>query len=396
MVKEAKRVVLIVIDSLGIGELPDAHLYKDEGSHTIDNTAKAVGGLELKNLSSMGLGLIEGVNSVKRVKNPLASYGRMMEVSPGKDTTTGHWELSGVIIRRPFATFPEGFPAEIMEAFRVKTGREGLWGKPASGTEIIERLGEEHIRTRKPIVYTSADSVFQIAAHEDVMPVEELYRVCRVAREFISRYNVARVIARPFAGSPGSFVRTVRRRDFSIEPPGETLLDRLRNEGIAVVGIGKVGDIFSHRGFSEEVHAKDNSEVMDRVDDAVRAKRRGLIFANLVDFDMLYGHRNDAPGYAKALEEADRRIGQTMRLLKGSDMLVLTADHGCDPTTPSTDHSREYVPLLVWGGSIRNGVNLGTRKSFSDVGQTVAEFFGCGSLKNGTSFLSLVLPPGKG
>ena len=391
--KGQKRAVVIVIDSLGIGELPDAHLYKDEGSHTLDNTVKASAGLvKLRNLSSLGLGLIEGVNSVKKVKKPQACYGRMKEASPGKDTTTGHWEMFGIILKNPFATFPGGFPGKIKDEFRRKTGYGWLWGKPASGTEIIERLGKEHIRTKNPIVYTSADSVFQIAAHEDVMPVEELYRVCEVARGFLNRYNIGRVIARPFTGRGGSFKRTARRKDFSIPPPSFTLLDALKKKGFSVVGIGKIGDIFAHRGLTEEIHAGGNMEVLEGVMDALKKTGNALVLANLVDFDMLYGHRNDAPGYARALEDVDGRIPELKKLLKGGDILIITADHGCDPTTPSTDHSREYVPLLVFGKKIKKGVNLGTRGSFSDLGQTLAQFFDCGGLLAGTSFLTSILP----
>ncbi|MBI5599062.1 MAG: phosphopentomutase [Deltaproteobacteria bacterium] len=392
MSEDLKRAVIMVIDSLGIGELPDAGLYSDEGSHTLDNVAKAAGPLKLGNLSALGLGLIEGVSSIKRVERPLASYGRMKEKSPGKDTTTGHWEMAGVALTRPFSTFPDGFPPEILDGFRRLTGRGCLWGKPASGTEIIERLGKEHLETGSPIVYTSADSVFQIAAHEEVMPVEELYRISRVARGFLNGYNIGRVIARPFAGRPGSFKRTALRKDFSIEPPFPTLLDRLNARGIAVIGVGKIGDIFSHRGLSEEVGAHGNMEVMDRVEDSLRRARGGCILANLVDFDMLYGHRNDASGYARALEEADMRIPGIMKLLGPRDVLVVTADHGCDPTTPSTDHSREYVPLLVYGAAFKRGVSLGTRESFADIGQTIAEFFGVEPLPNGVSFLKSILP----
>ncbi len=389
--KNRKRAVVIVIDSLGIGALPDASLYGDEGSHTLDNTSRAVGGLRLENLASMGLGLIEGVETVGGVKGPVASYGRMKEASAGKDTTTGHWEMAGVVVRRPFATYPEGFPPEIMDRFVKRTGYGFLWAKPASGTEIIQRLGAEHIETGKPIVYTSADSVFQIAAHEDVIPVEELYRICRIARGFLDDYNICRVIARPFTGRPGSFKRTARRKDFSMEPPGETLLDRLKSRGLSVVGVGKIGDIYAHRGLTEEIHASGNMEVLDGVEEALAGVKSGLILANLVDFDMLYGHRNDARGYARALEEADSRIAEVKKNLEDDDILVVTADHGCDPTTPSTDHSREYVPLLVCGRRVNSGVDLGTRESFSDLGQTICGFFGAGRLGDGRSFLDLLL-----
>lgn len=398
--KSIKRAVIIVMDSLGIGELPDAADYNDTGSHTLDNLAGAVGGvggvggLELENLSSFGLGLIEGVSSIRRHPAPIACYGRMREVSSGKDTLTGHWEMTGLVTERPLATFPDGFPPEIMERFSIETGYGWLHARAASGTEIIKELGEAHLSTGKLIVYTSADSVFQIAAHEEKLPVEELYRVCRITRRFLNDYNVGRVIARPFRGKPGGFKRTVRRKDFSIEPPGETLLDRLKKKGLPVTAIGKIGDIFGHRGFTDEVHTVDNMDVFDKTIEAMERKSEGLVFANLVDFDMLYGHRNDCEGYARALKEADGRIPEVIGRLSKGDALIITADHGCDPTTPSTDHSREYVPLLVYGSSFKKGVDLGTRRSFADLGQTLAEAFGVGPLPAGSSFLSSILDRG--
>jgi phosphopentomutase len=351
-----------------------------------------VGGLELENLASFGLGLIKGVSSIERAASPIASYGRMKEASCGKDTSTGHWEMAGLITDKPLATYPNGFPGEIMERFTEETGYGWLHGKPASGTEIIKELGEEHIRTGKPIVYTSADSVFQIAAHEDILPVGELYRICGIARRFLNEYNVGRVIARPFTGEPGRFKRTERRKDFSIEPPGETLLDRLKKRGLSVTAVGKIGDIFGHRGFTEEIHTVDNMDVIDKTTEAIKKDREGLIFANLVDFDMLYGHRNDSPGYARELMAVDRRVPELTGQLAGDDVLVITADHGCDPTTPSTDHSREYVPILVYGGGLKSGVDLGTRETFADLGQTLAELFGVGPLPRGTSFLGSISP----
>jgi phosphopentomutase len=392
VIKGIKRAVIIVIDSLGIGELPDAAEYNDAGSHTLDNLSEAVGGLGLENLASFGLGLIEGVTSIKRVATPIASYGRMKEVSCGKDTSTGHWEMAGLVTEKPMATFPDGFPRDIMNKFTEETGYGWLHGKPASGTEIIKELGEEHLTTGKPIVYTSVDSVFQIAAHEDIIPVEELYRVCIVTRRFLNEYNVGRVIARPFTGRPGGFKRSERRKDFSVEPPGATLLDRLKKKGLSVTAVGKIGDIFGHRGFTEEIETKSNMEVMDKTMEAIKKGREGLIFANLVDFDMLYGHRNDSQGYARALMAVDRRLPEISVELTGDDILIITADHGCDPTTPSTDHSREYVPLLVYGTGLKRGVDLGTRETFADVGQTLAEVFGVGPLPAGTSFLGSILP----
>ncbi|MFZ3073123.1 MAG: phosphopentomutase [Thermodesulfobacteriota bacterium] len=384
----AKRALMIVLDGLGVGELPDASCYGDSGSNTLGNMAKAVGGFKIDNLCAMGLGLIDDVTGLKAVTGPIASYGRMREASKGKDTTTGHFELTGVILDKPFATYPHGFPKEIMDEFASRTGRGWLWGMPASGTVIIERLGKEHLLTGKPIVYTSADSVFQIAAHEEVIPIEELYEICKIARGLLDRHNVGRVIARPFTGRPGSFRRTERRKDFSLEPPSETLLDALKKSGASVVGIGKVPDIFCHRGFTSEVPASGNKEILDNAIREFSALNEGLVLANLVDFDMLYGHRNDAAGYAKALEYFDGRITEMCERMGEEDILIITADHGCDPTTPSTDHSREYVPLLVYGKGVKAGVNLGTRDSFSDVAETLAEFFGIKGFSRGRSFLA--------
>ncbi len=386
-----KRAVVIVFDSLGIGALPDAALYGDEGSDTLDNLARAAGGVSLPNLSSMGLGLIEGVETVEAVLEPSGSYGRMKERSAGKDTATGHWEIAGVITKRPLPTFPEGLPKEMLERFSEITGYGWLGGMPASGTEIIERLGQEHLSTGKLIVYTSADSVFQIAAHEKLVPLEELYRVCALAREFLYGYNVGRVIARPFTGSPGSFKRTGRRRDWSMAPPVPTLLDHITGGGLEVAGIGKIGDIFCHKGLTEEIHTAGDPDGIDKTIEAIGRVKEGLIFTNLVDFDTSYGHRNDAVGYARALERIDARLPEVMGALGPSDILFITADHGCDPTTPSTDHSREYVPLLVWGKSIKKGVSLGTRETFADLGQTIAGFLGVRGLQSGRSFLSSIL-----
>ena len=385
-----ERAIILVIDSLGIGAMPDADAYGDTGSHTLDNTVRETG-IRLPNLTRLGIGCIEGVSSVPAVKAPLACYGRMEEASPGKDTTTGHWEIGGIVLDRAFATFPQGFPEEIMERFTEETGYGYLWAKPASGTEIIQRLGCEHLRTGKPIVYTSADSVFQIAAHEEVIPPDELYEICRKARRFLYDYNIGRVIARPFIGKPGGFRRTSRRKDFSVEPPGETLLDRLKKRGIPVVGIGKIGDIFVHRGLTVEIHTENNTRGMDRTIDAMRRYREGLIFTNLVDFDMLYGHRNNVSGYARALEEVDRRLPDLMGLVQERDIFILTADHGCDPTTPSTDHSREDVPRLVYGKGIKRGVDLGTRSTFADIAQTLGEVFGIEKFNTGRSFLKEII-----
>lgn len=388
-----KRVVVVVIDGLGAGELPDAARYGDSGSDTLDNTARAVGGLALENLSSMGLGCIEGVDLIEKPSSPIASYGRMAEASPGKDTSTGHWEMAGVILKKPFATFPDGFPPEMLEKFSALTGYGALWAKPASGTEIIERFGKVHIESHRLIIYTSADSVFQIAAHEDIVPLKELYGVCREARGFLNEYNIERVIARPFTGPPGAFTRTAGRRDFSMGPPAKTLLERVRERGVHVTGIGKIGDIFAHRGIDDELHTTSDSDGLDKTVEAVKSPREGpaFIFTNLVEFDMLYGHRNDPRGCAGVLKNIDKRIPGITALLTEDDLFIITGDHGCDPTTPSTDHSREYAPLIVYGKGLRGGVNLGTRKTFADLGASIAEAFAIPPLGEGQSFLPSVL-----
>lgn len=385
------RIVLLVLDSVGIGELPDARDYHDEGSNTLSHVIKAVGGLDLPNLEALGIGLIEGVEGLKKVEKATASFGRMAEASKGKDTATGHWEMAGLILDKPLPTYPHGFPKEIMESFKKETGLDYLGNKAASGTEIIKELGEEHIKTGKPIVYTSADSVFQIATHEEIIPVERLYEICKIVRRIVDPYHIGRVIARPFIGDSGSFKRTERRKDFSIAPTDETVLDRIKSKDFPVIGIGKIGDIYGHRGLTNEVHTKDNMDGIDKTIDAIKRTVKGLIFTNLVDFDMLYGHRNDAIGYAEALKHVDSRIPEIIEQLNNRDMFIITADHGCDPTTTSTDHSREYVPLLVYGKEIKPGINLGTRKSFADIGQTIAEIFNVGKMLNGKSFLNSIL-----
>lgn len=385
-----KRVIIIVFDSLGIGELPDAVQYGDEGSDTLDNLSRAAGGLNVPALASLGLGLIEGVDEVEKVLDPIGCYGRMREASAGKDTATGHWEMSGIIIDKPFPTYPQGFPPDMMDRFRRETGYDYLGGMPASGTEIIDRLGTEHLKTKKLIVYTSADSVFQIAAHEELIPIEELYRVCEKTRKFLYDYNIGRVIARPFTGKPGDFKRTGRRKDWPVEPPGVTVLEKIKDKGLPVIGIGKIGDIFVHRGLTEEMHTNGDMDGMDKTVEALKKWKQGLIFTNLVDFDTQFGHRNDPRGYAAALSAIDSRVKDVIGLLDSKDMLIVTADHGCDPTTPSTDHSREYVPLLVYGKGLKNGVNLGTRSTFSDLGQTLAEVFGV-EIARGSSFLKDVI-----
>lgn len=385
--KEIKRVVLIVLDSCGVGELPDAFKYGDQGSNTLVNTAKAVGRLHLTNLQRLGLGNIASISGVDPQKKPLASYGRMAEISPGKDSTTGHWEMAGVILKKPFPVYPHGFPDELIKRFEKAIGTEVLGNKPASGTEIIKELGQEHLRTGKPIVYTSADSVFQIAAHEEKIPVQRLYEICQIARELLTGENaVARVIARPFVGKPGSFKRTERRKDFSLPPPEKTILDILREKKVNIIGMGKISDLFAGQGISRSIHTRDNQDAMDKLIQTIREEKEGLIFINLVDFDMVWGHRNDVQGFATGLEDFDKRLEIVLSLLQDPDALFITADHGCDPTTPSTDHSREYVPILVIGEKLKKGVNLGTRRSFSDVSATLADIFKIQGTGKGESF----------
>ncbi|MBE3587986.1 MAG: phosphopentomutase [Thermoanaerobacteraceae bacterium] len=387
---EISRVTLIVLDSVGVGALPDAARYGDEGSNTLAHIARDVGGLHLPHLGALGLGNILAIEGVPPAGKPGAAYGRMAEASAGKDTTTGHWEIAGLLLERPFPVYPRGFPPEIIRPFEERTGRPVLGNKPASGTAIIEELGAEHMRTGRPIVYTSADSVFQIAAHEEVIPLEELYRMCRIARELLTgEHAVGRVIARPFVGRPGGFKRTANRRDFSLPPPAPTVLDLLQEKGLAVLAVGKIEDIFAGRGITEALHTENNMDGVDKTLTFLRRDDRGLIFTNLVDFDMLYGHRNNPRGYAGALEDFDRRLPEILAALRDDEVLIITADHGCDPTTGSTDHSREYVPLLVYGRKVQAGVDLGTRRTFSDVAATVAELFGL-SYPRGKSFATEV------
>ncbi len=384
---QVNRIILIVLDGVGIGALPDADQYGDAGSNTLVNTARAVGGLSLPHLARLGLGNITQIPGVPAAAEPAGSFGKMAERSPGKDTTTGHWEIAGLVLDKPFPVYPNGFPEELIEFFEEQIGRRVLGNKVASGTEIIEELGAEHMRTGYPIVYTSADSVFQIAAHEEIIPVQELYRICQIARKILSgKHAVARVIARPFIGRPGAFIRTARRHDFSLAPPKPTILDALCENGFAVLAVGKIEDIFAGRGITRTVHTKDNMDGVNRTLEFMRGGERGLIFANLVDFDMVYGHRNNAPGYAEALAAFDRRLPEIMNALRSDDILIVTADHGCDPTTPSTDHSREYVPVLVYGHKVRPGVNLGIRQTFADIAATVADLFHLDFRSPGTSF----------
>lgn len=382
-----KRVILIVLDSVGVGELPDAYKFGDEGSNTLGHVTEKTG-IGLPNMGKLGLGNIIPLKSVPKNPNAIGGYGKMAEKSAGKDTTTGHWEIAGLFIEKPFPIYPHGFPEEIIKEFEKRIGRKVLGNKPASGTEIIKELGEEHVKTGYPIVYTSADSVFQVAAHEDVIPVEELYRICEIAREILKGdHALGRVIARPFTGTPGNFVRTGNRRDFSLKPFEPTILDMLKEAGYEVFAIGKIEDIFAGQGITEKNHTTNNDEGITATIKAMDEIKNGLIFTNLVDFDMLYGHRNDVKGYAKALTHFDNRLPEIMGKLTKEDLLIITADHGCDPTTPSTDHSREYVPLLVYSPSMKHGVNLGVRSTYSDVAATIAEIFKVGTTKHGTSFL---------
>jgi phosphopentomutase len=385
-----RRVVWIVLDSVGIGEMPDAAEYGDAGSDTLGNMAR-VRPLALPNLCRLGLGNIRPIPGLPAAEAPTACYGRCALASPGKDTTTGHWEMAGIQLERPFPLYPHGFPPEVMNEFERRIGRRALGNRPASGTEIVKELGEEHLRTGSPIVYTSADSVFQVAAHEEAIPLPELYRICETAREILrGPHEVGRVIARPFTGEPGAFTRTDGRHDYAIAPPRGMLLDALEKAGVPAASVGKIYDVFLGRGFTRRFDSKSNQEGMRQTLAAMRECPDGLVWGNLVDFDMLYGHRNDVEGYAAALEEFDRWLPEMLDAMREDDLAILTADHGCDPTTVSTDHSREYVPLLVFGARARRGVDLGVRASLADIGRTVADNFGV-RIGNGSSFLSLIL-----
>lgn len=385
------RVILLVLDSVGAGALPDAARYGDTGSDTLGNIARQIP-LRVPHLRSLGLARVSAINAAHPEPRPTGAYGRMREASPGKDSVTGHWELMGLVLDRPFPVFPDGFPPDVIEAFERRIGRTVLANRPASGTAIIEELGAEHVRTGRPIVYTSADSVFQIAAHEAVVPLAELYRWCEIAFELVGAgMGVGRVIARPFVGVEGAFERTANRRDYALTPFAPTLLDHLKEAGFPVVAIGKIEDLFAKRGITAAVHTASDAEGMDEVERAMAETPRGLIVANLVDFDTQYGHRNDVAGYAANLERFDARLGTLLPRLAPADLLVVTADHGNDPTTPSTDHAREYVPLLAAGAAVRAGVDLGTRQTFADLGQTLADLFGVGPLAHGTSFLTEII-----
>jgi len=385
------RVVVIVLDSVGIGELPDAARYGDQGSNTLGNIAREVP-LRLPTLRALGLSRVAEIGKAPGDYTRVGAYGRMAEASAGKDSVTGHWEMMGIVLDRPFPVFSDGFPAHIIAEFSRLTGRAVIGNIAASGTSILDDLGPEHMRTGALIVYTSADSVFQIAAHEDIVPVPELYRVCEIAYRLVGEgLGVGRVIARPFVGQPGAFKRTSNRHDYALPPAGETLLDRATASGVAVVAVGKIKDLFAGRGIGRAIHTANDGEGMDHVVRELAATSSGLIFANLVDFDTNYGHRNDVKGYAENLERFDARLADLLPRLSPGDLLIITADHGNDPTTPSTDHAREYVPLLVTGDRVRRNVALGTRTTFADLGQTLADNFSLGALANGTSFLPEII-----
>jgi len=383
------------MDSVGIGELPDAAAYGDRGSDTVGNIAKRFP-LAVPTLRRLGFDRVANIGPIPQMVSdtcgtPMGAYGRMAEASAGKDSVTGHWEMMGIVLDRAFPTFPDGFPSDIVGEFARRTGRPVIGNKAASGTQIIEELGAEHMRTGALIVYTSADSVFQIAAHEAIVPIDELYRACEVAYALVGEgRGVGRVIARPFVGAPGRFTRTAHRRDYALPPSGETLLDLVKAGGLPVVAIGKIEDLFAGRGITAAFHTASDDEGMDRVEAQMVTVDRGFIFTNLVDFDTQYGHRNDVEGYARNLERFDARLARVLPRLADDDLLVVTADHGNDPTTASTDHAREYVPLLIAGRRVRAGADLGTRRTFADLGQTLAELFGVGRLAHGTSFLTAI------
>lgn len=386
---EKKRAIIIVLDSVGIGEQPDAAEFGDVGSHTLGNIRKVRGKLDLPNMTGVGLASIENSRLDTLGSAPSGAYGRCAEITKAKDTTCGHWEMAGLPLKQPFKTYPNGFPKELLDEFEAKIGRGTLGNEVASGTEIIQRLGDEHVKTGKPIVYTSADSVFQIAAHEGVIPLHELYRICEVARELLNdeNYLVGRVIARPFEGTSGAYKRTENRRDYAVEPFSDTILDALDRRGLPVVGIGKIEDIFCHRGITIVDHTKNNPAGIESTIRYLENGTGSFVFTNLVDFDMLYGHRNNVEGYAAALEAFDQALPRIQNAMKPGDILMITADHGCDPTTPSTDHSREYIPLIVMGKHVKANVNLGTRRSFADIGATVYEYLTGSAWKVGDSFL---------
>jgi phosphopentomutase len=384
---KVKRAILVVLDGVGVGANPDAHEYGDDGASSLEHCAQAIGGLALPNLGSIGLGNITPILGTPPTKIALGSYGRMAEAGTGKDSTTGHWEMTGVVLHKPLPTYPNGFPADLVKHFEQAIGRKVIGNKAASGTEIIKELGEEHVRTGRPILYTSADSVFQIAAHQDVIPLDELYHMCLIARDMLTgEYAVGRVIARPFIGTPGNFKRTEHRRDFSLAPLGITLLDVLKENGKDVIGIGKIEDLFAGRGLTQRDHTETNKDGMAVTLRWLERDFTGLLFVNLVEFDMLWGHRRDSQGYANALQDVDRWFAQVQKAMQPGDAIFFTADHGVDPTYKGSDHTREQVPLLAYGQPVRSGINLGMRSTFADLGQTLAQAFQVTPLSAGTSF----------
>ncbi|MBS5926098.1 MAG: phosphopentomutase [Clostridium sp.] len=388
-----KRVVLIVLDSVGVGEMPDAQMYGDKGSHTLDHTFEACNGLNIPNLKKLGLGNIEGVKALGKEESVIGAFGKGSEKSIGKDTVTGHWEIGGVILDKPLNTYPDGFSDKIINEFKEKAKIDGILGnKVASGTAIIEELGEEHVKTGYPIIYTSADSVFQIAAHEEVIGLDNLYKMCEIAREMLVGEDVVgRVIARPFVGEVGSFKRTSNRRDYALDPFGKTALEYIKENGMSVAAVGKIEDIYNGKGVTEAVHIKNNMDGVDKTLEYMDKIDNGLIFTNLVDFDMLYGHRNDPKGYGKAIEDFDGRLNEIYSKLRDEDILIITADHGCDPTTESTDHSREYIPILVYGKKVKGGTELGIRDSFTDIGKSILHYLGIDNNLEGKSFISEII-----
>ena len=388
------RAVIIVLDSFGVGELPDANLYKDEGSNTLKGIYTN-SSLNIPNLKKLGLYNIDNIGIDEKEDNVIGAYGKATEKSNGKNSPVGHWEIAGYVTEKPFATYPNAFPDELIQRFIKEAGIKGiLCNRKGSGTDFLKEYGDEHLKTGYPIIYTSADSVFQIAAHEDIIPVEELYRICMVAREILNepKYNIGTVIARPFVGTNSSdFTRTYNRKDFEFKDFGKTMLDVIKENSKDVVAIGKIADLFSMRGITKSIHTSGNTDGIQKIIEEIKKSSNGLIFANLVDFDMLYGHRNNIEGYAKALEEFDLAIPEIIENLKDDDILIITADHGCDPSTPSTDHSREYIPVLVYGKQLKRNVNLGTRSTYADISATIIDLFNLEKLKYGTSFKNDIL-----
>jgi phosphopentomutase len=387
------RIILIVLDSVGIGYLPDSYKYGDEGSDTLGSIAKNHDNFHIENLIKLGIGNIDGVsNYIKKCNNPIGAFGRASEASYGKDTTTGHWEIAGLKLTKPFPTFPNAFPNELIVTIEEAIGVKTIGNEVASGTEIINRLGNLHVKTGMPIIYTSADSVLQIAAHEDIISVDKLYEICSIVRDIMKGpYGVGRIIARPFLGKHGKYKRTDNRKDFSLKPIGKTMLDYIKEAGMDVIAVGKIEDIFASQGITMSVHTKNNLDGIDNTINFIKRNNKGLIFTNLVDFDMLYGHRNDIIGYGNAIMEFDRKLPDLINSMNEDDVLIITADHGCDPATPSTDHSREYIPILVYGRSIKNNVNIGTRKCFCDIGATILDLLSIKGEIKGESFKSLIL-----